>query len=447
MDVIASGNGPQHLNLLLEFLAAWEKRPVYLTPMVYQWCSSIYEAVGILGLGEVPVNPPPDLPGLEYQLRSKLHPKSQCRCHTCLPHKPYPRLRPQDLVHSDSISNYEPLSGFAEREFSHVGPDCDPVRMGNTSHHTCGCPQDLISLHHMMLLPIILDIGFHLAGDHGSTCHLDHTPHHEWMLKVAFSSDDDEVIADAVIVWTIGSGQKPPGSFVSYFSKRIESSRPFSPRLRQVAIHIVESIGYNALMASGLEAVHLLNPLNVDVNDMVKKLVWMEVLVRAICLPTGPENLSPHYWHLLDKLELHRDFSGTAGLQSVEVMRSLREAEDWEKLEVWMVIVWQSLPESTPVPTMEDVEQVTLKLLLQQPSAPLRFKALCEHGSLYDSHQTKLQQICDQAQAEQLPSGSPPLLYVFVCSVQNLPVLTPPFVLLQSIDSHPTICSTSFCRR
>jgi hypothetical protein len=167
MDVIASGNGPQHLNLLLEFLAAWEKRPVYLTPMVYQWCSAIHETVGILGLGEIPVNPPPDLPGLEYQLRSKLHPQSQCRCHTCLPHKPYPRLRPQDLVHSDSISNYQPLSEFAEREFFHVGPDCDLVCMGGTSHHTCGCPQDLIPLHHMMLLPIILDIGFHLAGGHG----------------------------------------------------------------------------------------------------------------------------------------------------------------------------------------------------------------------------------------------------------------------------------------
>jgi hypothetical protein len=82
----------------------------------------------------------------------------------------------------------------------------------------------------------------------------------------------------------------------------------------------------------------------------------------------------PHYWHLLGKSALGTDFSETPGLRSVEMMRSFEEAEDWEKLEVWMVVVWQSLPQSTPAPTMEDVERVTRKLLLQRPSALQRFK-------------------------------------------------------------------------
>jgi hypothetical protein len=446
MDVIASGNGPQHLNLLLEFLAAWEKRPVYLTPMVYQWCSAIYEAVGILGLGEVPVNPPPDLPGLECWLRSKLPPGSHCRCPSCLPHKPYPRLRPQDLVHSDSISNDGPLSGFAEREFSHVGPDCDPVRMGDASHHTCGCPQDLIPLHHMMLLPIILDIGFHLAGDHGSACHLEHTPHHEWMLKVAFSSNDDEVIADAVTVWTIGSDQTPPGSFVSYFAKCTESSRPFSPRLRQVVIHVVGPRP-SLLEGSKLETVQLLNHLKVDVDDMVQRYLWMGLLLEVVCLPTGLENLSLHYWHLLDRLVLGKDFSEAPGLQSVEVMRSLEETEDWEKLEVWMVVVWQSLPYSTPTPIMEDIKRVTLKSLSQWPSALPKVEALCEQGSLHASHGNQLWLICKQPPVEQPSSESLPLLYVPVHPTQHLSILMPPFSLCQSINSHPTTHSPFFCRR
>ena len=89
-------------------------------------------------------------------------------------------------------------------------------------------------------------------------------------------------------------------------------------------------------------------------------------------------------------------------------MRSFEEAEDWEKLEVWIVVVWQSLPESTPAPTMEDVERVTRKLLLQRPSALRRFKDLCERGSLYSSHEAQLRQVCDQAQTEQPPSESPP---------------------------------------
>jgi hypothetical protein len=41
MNVIADGSYLHHLNYLLEFLAAWEKRPAYLTPMAYQWCSAI----------------------------------------------------------------------------------------------------------------------------------------------------------------------------------------------------------------------------------------------------------------------------------------------------------------------------------------------------------------------------------------------------------------------
>jgi hypothetical protein len=76
---------------------------------------------------------------------------------------------------------------------------------------------------------------------------------------------------------------------------------------------------------------------------MVDKHVWVRLLAGVICLPAGLESLSPHYWCLLDKLSLGTDFCGTPGLRGVEVMRSLEEAEDWEKLEVWMVVVWQSL--------------------------------------------------------------------------------------------------------
>jgi cyanophycinase-like exopeptidase len=58
--------------------------------------------------------------------------------------------------------------------------------------------------------------------------------------EVAFSSNDDEVIADAVTIWIIGGDQAPLGSFASYFAKRVESNSPFSPRLRQVAIRAIE---------------------------------------------------------------------------------------------------------------------------------------------------------------------------------------------------------------
>jgi len=96
----------------------------------------------------------------------------------------------------------------------------------------------------------------------------------------------------------------------------------------------------------------------------------------------------------------------------MEGMRSLEEAEDWEKLGVWMVAMWSGVPTSEP---MENIEEVTFKLLLQRPSVFLRFEDLCNAGIPNcsspgcQSYRDKLQQICDQVQAEQLPSEfSPP---------------------------------------
>jgi hypothetical protein len=441
MNVIADGNGLRHLNLLLEFLAAWENRPEYLTPMAYQWCSAISEAAGRLGVGEALANPAPNLPEIQSQLQPK------CSCQNCDYLRSHPRPRPQDLVNPDFPSGAEYLSSITEEAFSHVGPDCDPVRTGDTSRHTCGCPRNTISLHRVALLPIILDIGFHLAGPgRVSTLYLNHTSHHEWAFEVAFSSNNGEVIVDAVNAWIVESYQTPPGSFASYFTKRAENSRPFSPRLRQAVIRAIGPIWDGDPEVLGLEAVRLLNRLNVGIEDVVEKKIWGRPLAAMICLPTGLESLSPHYWNFLDKLQLDRCLHGTPGSRSVEVMRSLEEGEDWEKLEVWMVVVWCSLPEPTPVPMMEDVERVTLKLLLQRPSAFLRFETQCKQGCIFDSHKTGLQQICDQARAESLPSGFPPPPYVSVRPASRLLVLISPFSLLQSIESRSATRSPPFCR-
>jgi hypothetical protein len=129
-------------------------------------------------------------------------------------------------------------------------------------------------------------------------------------------------------------------------------------------------------------------------------------LVGVIRSPTGFESLSSHYWRLLGKLASTTIFRGFT-LRDMEVMRSLEEAEDWEKLEVWMVVVWMFLPIQTPE-TMEDIEQVTLKLSLRQPSALQRFEDLCERDAIWTQYNgPKLRGICDQARAEQLPPEPP----------------------------------------
>ena len=205
MNVIADGTCLEHLDFLLEFLAAWEKRPVYLTPMAYQWCSAISEAAERLGVGEPPWQ---QLWSLPDQLSSRIK----------------LRLKPQDLTGLGFLE-------VAEERFPVVGPGYNPVRIDDTSDHTHIYPPDLTPFHYARLLPIILEIGFRLAGPgHGGPAL--RTFHRQWTFKGAFSNKDDESIADAATVWIVGGDQPPPGSFARYFAKRMEESTPFSPRLR-----------------------------------------------------------------------------------------------------------------------------------------------------------------------------------------------------------------------
>jgi hypothetical protein len=415
MNIIANGNDLQRLDFLLEFLAAWEKRPVWLTPMAYQWYSAISEhSKGREGFGQ-------QAEGYFDQPES-----SDSSEH---------RLRPQNLAHSDILSE------LAEGEFSGIGPGRDLVHMGDISNHTHRHPQDKIPFHYRTLLSRTLEIGFRLVrpGREHPTLDLNHKPHHKLALEIAFSSDDDEVIADAVSIWIVGGGDHAPlGSFARHFAKRVERCTPFSPRLRRTGTRAIERTWHGELEVSRLETIRLLNRLDVGADDMEDEYTWVRLLVDVIRLPAGLESLSSHYWRLLGELPLAMDFE-TSESPDVEVMTSLEKAEDWEKLEVWMVVVWQSLPLSPPAAVMEDIERVTLELLLRRPSALLRFEALRKRVFLYPSHKPKFQQACNQARAEQLLLEPPP--YVSARPVRCLYVLMSPsfFCFSQVIYAQPLV--------
>ena len=387
LNCIADRSCLHHLNYLLEFLAAWEKRPAYLTPKAYRWCSAISEAAGRLDPNETTIGPSYEQ---AYILKQVL------------------RLRPQDPVDS----------WYAEGGFSEVGPSYDPVRLGATSHHSRGPPQHLTPSMYAHLLLITFEIGFccDKPGCDQSGLLLEHTLHHKWVFETILSSDDDEVIADALCIWTVGNINTPPGSCARYLAERVERATPFSPRLQQASIRAIERIWRNELKVSGLDTVHWLNCLNIDVDDMVDKQTWAELLVEAIRSPTGPESLSSHYWHMVDKLVVASRLRLGLASHDTEVMRLLEEAEDWEKLGAWMVIVWSFLSGSKiPISeSMEGIEQVTLRSLLRRPSALPTFEDLCEAGPLScpclscQECKDKLQRICNQVRAEQLPSESSP---------------------------------------
>jgi len=374
-NVIPDGDYLQYIEYLLEFLAAWEERPACLTPMAYQWCSAISEAAGRPGPGE----PPDDQPTWgQHRHRRQL------------------RLRPQDLA-AEVFLTQDVESGFSE-----AGPGCDPVRLDDTSHRARRYPHTLTPDSYVHLLSTTLDIGFRLAApSHDQPAlHSDHTPYHEWVFETAFSSRDDEVIADAVSAWIMDRVRAPPGSFVRYFTGRVERDTPFPQRLRRITLHAIGRIHDSELKMSGLEAIRLLNGLNVDADEVEWEYGLVRLLIEVICSPMGSENLSSHNWRLLDKLAADVLFDRALVSRDVEVMRLLEAAEDWEKLEVWMGILWWFIPSDheRESESMRDIEQATLKLLSQRPLALPRFKDL--GGRIRDSGGVALRRICDQALAE-----------------------------------------------
>jgi len=357
MDVIADGNCVQHLKYLLEFLAAWDKRPASSTPMAYQWCSALSEVAKSLGWDGI------------YTNRRKRSP-----------------------------IDYE--EGFSE-----VGPGCDLLRLDDTAHAR-ERPQGLNHGEYVDLLFMALKVGFRRFvpdGDQSARVHLDHTPHHGQIFEAAFSSDDDEVIVDAVCAWIVGD-RAPAGSFMRYFVKRVEKATPFPPRLRQVCICAIGRIWRNEPTESTLEMVRLLNCLNADLDDVEEKDNWQRLLVGVIRSLVGFEGLPPHYWTMLGELASTAVVAGEFASRDVEVMKSLEEAEDWEKLEVWMTVLWQSLPFSgslMPESMEGEIERVTLELTSRRPSVLWTFENLCERDAIQGRYKTTLQGICERARAGQ----------------------------------------------
>ena len=443
IKAISDRNMVQHLYYLLEFLAAWEKRPEYLTEMTYEWCSAISEVAGKLGQGEIPIiEPRPPF----NELASRLSTQDVCS----LPHgfSLQFRLGQQGPVFYQSLGYRPPLVNL---DFSNVGPGCDPFRLGDTSYRTLGDSlEGPTPIHYAQLLSITLEIGFRLESSRGMVFNSqEHTPDHDWMFGTAFSSRDDEIAADAICAYLANRYRTPLGSFVRHFSKCVGSNTPFSPRLRRVSIRAIEELWLVGRLVPALEAAPWLDRLSIGMDDVGEwKSEWGALLVDVVCSPTGSKSLSSHYWDLLDKLAPHVEPRRDFGPRGMEVMKSLEKAEDWWRLEVWVAVVWQAPLDGT---MKEEVGRVTLKLLLQRPSALRRFEDLRQMRQWNeDTGGTVIEELqrilCEQARTEQSPSRSPPP-YVYFRSTQHPSILIPPFPPLQSTDSGAATRPPPFCRR
>ena len=454
-NVIADEHYHQHLYYLLEFLVAWEKRPTYLTSMAYHWCYAISEAAERHWRRETPIIQPRRLGELlEYELRSHQFPQDGffssmfqlrlwgIRGFLCdLPSEPGLGLRFRIRSWQQDLGRGLASPLVTEREFSQVGTGCNLLRLGDTSLRTRrpGQLEDPTPLDSAHLLSILLEIGFRLAEPgHGQPAlHLKHAFRHDKIFEIAFSSYDDEVIADAVCAWIADGHGTPPGSLMHQLTKRVERDTPFSPRLRRVSIRAIECIWSREVRAAGSEVVQLLNRLDVVADDVLEKCEWERLLVDVICSQTA-DSLSTHYWRLLDSLavpgtldtessipslcsvsnstDVFDDVGSIAGhadsvsdqhvnpqlyylpSRSLEVARSLEEAEDWEKLETWIMVAWR-FPLSFEL--RKGIGRMTRELLFRRPSALPRFEDQYKTGPLR-SWGAELRRICDEVRKDEV---------------------------------------------
>ena len=279
-----------------------------------------------------------------------------------------------------------------------------------------GRPRLQYSNNYARLLSNSLAIAFRHIGSRTtfSPIRLPHTHHHEWMLDAIFTTEDDDLIADAVYVWIVDREVTPPGSCTRRLLKLTERGQPFSPRLRSTILLAVERLRDSELKAAGLEFVYLLNNLKVGVDDMGGE-NWklVELVIYVLRSPIGLSYLSSHYWLLLRNLismgpDPRRSFYSGRDM----VMKSLEETQDWDKLETWVLHVWWSAKSFCP--RKEDIERITLTLFRQRPSAIPKFEDLYEKRRQFSSHspfnvhEDEFRRICDQARAEQPFLESPP---------------------------------------
>jgi len=236
---------------------------------------------------------------------------------------------------------------------------------------------------------------------------LTHTEYHQGLAKIVFESGDGEAIADLLYAWTSFSSlnQYTPLNICAKYLINLHCLHPFSSRLRQLIIYAIAFIGYQEFEQAGLEGlVRLLNDLQICVEDMTGNSELVSILLDTIQSSEGIKHLSPLHWELLVEFVTFWSWSPEGNTctynYSPFTMASLKEAEEWDKLECWMGIVWILWPPEEGK-TTEDLEHITLSLFHQRPSVIQKLEWWIEQwADGWRQIPESFQQICKQAHDE-----------------------------------------------
>jgi len=254
------------------------------------------------------------------------------------------------------------------------------------------------------LLLLSLGVGFHHLNLQ-SECikaKLIPTEHHQELANIVFESKSGEAIADLLCTWTSESDSHQPYTSLNICAKHLIGLHhlyPFSSRLRKFIIYAICLIDFEEFKQVGVKGfVGLLDDLQVCVEDLYHRDKWIRLLLDTVQSPEGIQYLSLPYRELLVELVSSSPWTLEDSTYSPHTMTSLKEAEEWNKLECWMGIVWMAWPPEEGETTEEDLRHITLLLFHQLSGTIQTLERWIEKWNYgYGQIPESFQRICKQA--------------------------------------------------
>ena len=215
---------------------------------------------------------------------------------------------------------------------------------------------------------------------------LTHTEHHRELAGAVFKSNRPEAIADLLWALTVCDDRGPAVKLFSICKEHIVDLQinipaPFPPRLQRLVMDSIALIGYKGFEEVGTERfVGLLNLLHIGVEETIIPIEWNSILLETAQSSEGCRHLTIQSWELLVKLTTSRPWRLSDTVYTPCVASSLLAAQEWDKLECWMGVVWMMWPpEIGDVP--EDLERSTESLFRQRPGAVTKLTRWMEEWS------------------------------------------------------------------
>jgi len=256
------------------------------------------------------------------------------------------------------------------------------------------------------LLLLSLEIGFRCIDNPRQRIEakLVYTEHHQKLANIVFSSEDGEAIADLLCAWTSWSDSHtsyPQLEMCAEYLICLHHLHPFSSRLRSHIIYAIELIGYQQFEQVGVEGfIQLLNDLQVCAKDLDYELKWARLLLDIIQSSEKIQQLSLSSWEFLAELAADWSYGLGARTYNPQIMISLEDAKEWDKLKCWIGVVWMVWPPESGHTTEEEFEHMLLSLFHQQPSVLQKLEEQIEQWSqAYQQNRIpkSFKQVCKQA--------------------------------------------------